>query len=291
MKQINSISNLFFLSIVFVSALSVSTSCAPEQKKAMGIQLYSVRDSINKDVEGTIAQVGEIGYKYAEAAGYSDGKFYGMEPEDFKAVVEKSGMKLISSHTSLAAPDAEGWDEAMAWWDQCIDAHKRAGAAYIVQPWMDNVGYDTADGLKRYCDYFNAVGEKCNAQGIRFGYHNHNREFGPTGDSLVANIYDFMLANTDPEKVMFQMDVYWCVVGGKNPVDYFNANPGRFELLHIKDKEELGASGMMDFKPIYEAIPTAGAKYCIVEVERYNFEPMESIKMSFDFLNNADYVK
>lgn len=289
MKHYNLISNLFLFSVVLFSASAIS-SCAPE-KKAIGIQLYSVRDAIGQDVEGTLAKVGEIGYNYAEAAGYSDGKFYGMEPEAFKAAVEKSGMQLVSSHTSHSVPDSAGWDQAMAWWDQCIDAHKRAGCAYIVQPSMDHVGYESLDGLKRYCDYFNAVGEKCNAQGIRFGYHNHNKEFGPTADSLVTNIYEFMLANTDPAKVMFQMDVYWCTVGGKNPIDYFNANPGRFELLHIKDKEELGASGMMDFKPIYESISVAGAKYCIVEVERYNFEPIESLKMSYDFLNNAEYVK
>lgn len=99
-----------------------------------------------------------------------------------------------------------------------------------------------------------------------------------------------MLQNTDPAKVMFQIDLYWCVVGGKNPVDYFRNYPGRFELWHIKDKEEIGASGMMDFKSIWAEKEISGMKYGIVEVEQYNFDQFTSCKMSLDFLNEADYV-
>ncbi len=84
------------------------------------------------------------------------------------------------------------------------------------------------------------VGEICNAKGIRFGYHNHDQEFSTKPDSIIS-VYDFMLQNTDPAKVMFEMDLYWTVMGGANPVDYFNKYPGRFELWHIKDKAEIGA--------------------------------------------------
>ncbi len=99
-----------------------------------------------------------------------------------------------------------------------------------------------------------------------------------------------MLELTDPAKVMFQLDLYWIVVGGKDPLDYFDRYPGRFEVWHIKDKEELGASGMMDFESIFAAREKSGAKYGVVEVEQYNFEPAESCQKSFDFLNEADYV-
>jgi sugar phosphate isomerase/epimerase len=153
---------------------------------------------------------------------------------------------------------------------------------------MGGSGYESLEGLKRYCEYFNAVGEKCNAAGIRFGYHNHDQEFKKEFEG--KPVYDWMLELTDPEKVMFQLDLYWIVEGGKNPVDYFEKYPGRFELWHIKDKAEVGASGNMDFASIFAKRKLSGAKYGIVEVEEYNFTPLESCKKSLEFLNAADYV-
>ena len=141
---------------------------------------------------------------------------------------------------------------------------------------------------KRYCEYFNAVGEKCNAKGIRFGYHNHDREFSTELDG--KPVYDWMLELTDPAKVMFQLDLYWIVVGGKNPVDYFKTYPGRFELWHIKDKEEVGASGTMDFAAMFAEKELSGAQYGIVEVEEYNFEPLVSCQKSLEWLKAADFV-
>lgn len=259
--------------------------------KEIGIQLYSVRDDMNKDVKTTIEKLGKIGYTFAEAANYKDGKFYGMEPEAFKALLETNGMRFVSSHTGIDyTGDAASWDAAMIWWDKAIEAHKRAGCKYIVKPSMGSYPYTNLEALKKTCQYFNAIGEKCNANGIRFGYHNHDKEFVKIsdGDDL---IYDYMLMHTDPQKVTFEMDVYWVFKGGQSVIDYFNRYPNRFELLHIKDEKEIGSSGLIDFKPIYQNKSAAGTKHCIVEVERYNFEPMESVKKSFDFLNNAPYVK
>jgi sugar phosphate isomerase/epimerase len=276
--------------LLAVSGLFLSTfySCKPA-KKNIGLQLYSIRDSIGRDVPGAIAKVSEMGYTFVEPAGYSNGKFYGMEPAAFKALLEKNNLPMLSSHTGLPVPDSAGLAAAMAWWDTCIDAHVAAGAKYIVQPFMGGTAYESVAGLKAYCDYFNAVGEKCNAKGIRFGYHNHDKEFSTKLDSTVI-VYDYMLQNTDPTKVMFEMDLYWTVMGGAKPVDYFNKYPGRFELWHIKDKEEIGASGMMDFAGYWAAAATSGMKYGIVEVERYNYDEYTSCKMSNDFLNAAAYV-
>lgn len=155
---------------------------------------------------------------------------------------------------------------------------------------MGKYAYGSLEGLKKTCEYFNAVGEKCNKAGVRFGYHNHYSEFKniPGTDQI---IYDYMVKNTDPKKVTFEMDVYWIYKGGQQAVDYFNKYPGRFELLHIKDAKELGASGEMDFKPIFENAKKAGAKLFIVENEQYNFPPLESVQKCLDFLNKAAYVK
>jgi len=288
MKKRNLFRIFLFVAVVGVASMAFYSCQKPAPQKNIGLQLYSLRDSIKNDVPGTVAKVGEMGYKFVEAAGYRDGMFYGMSPADFKALCEANGLQFMGSHTGRDVPDSTNWEETMTWWDQCIDAHAAAGVKWIVQPWMGRVGYESVEGLKRYCDYFNVVGEKCNAKGIRFGYHNHDKEF--TQIDSVTTIYDFMLENTDPAKVMFQLDLYWIVVGGKNPVDYFNKYPGRFELWHIKDKAEVGASGMMDFASIFAESAKAGLQYGVVEVEEYNFEPFESCKKSLDFLNAADYV-
>jgi len=264
-------------------------SCKSPAGKNIGLQLYSIRDSINRDVPAAIEKVADMGYTFVEMAGYRDGKFYGMDPAEFSALCQKNGLQVLSSHTGRSLPDSAGYEEAMAWWDQCIDAHYAAGVKFIVQPSMDRSAYESIENISRWCAYFNEVGEKCNAKGIRFGYHNHANEFTTVfGDTI---LYDFMLQNTDPEKVMFELDLYWCVEGGKNPVDYFNKYPGRFELWHIKDKEEIGASGMMDFETMWTARDISGMKYGIVEVERYNFDQFTSCAKSYEFLNNAEYVQ
>jgi len=284
--------NIFTILLVLIIAGSLATlnySFKPVKQKNIGLQLYSLRDSIRKNVPATIEKVAKMGYKFVEPAGYANGKIYDMDPVAFKELCAKNGMTVLSAHVSQPLPTTETWDKTMAWWDVCIDAHVKAGAKYLVQPSMGGDAYKSLENLKKWCEYFNAVGAKCNAKGLRFGYHNHDREFSTVFDG--QTMYDFMLANTDPAKVMFQLDLYWCVEGGKNPVDYFNKYPGRFELWHIKDKEEIGASGGMDFYAMWAAAKKSGMKYGIVEVEKYNFDQFTSCAKSLEFLNAAKYVK
>ncbi len=295
--------NNFSLKNLLIGALAAvvlqgMVSCTPAQKqpaavekpaeKFIGLQLWSVKDSM-KNVAGTIVSVGQMGYQFVETAGYGDGKIYGFDPVEFKNLCEENGLQFLGAHTGKDVPTPEKWDETMAWWDTCIAAHQAAGVIWIVQPWMGATGYETLEGLKNYCTYFNAVGEKCNAAGIRFGYHNHDKEFSTLLEG--KPVYDWMLELTDSTKVMFQMDLYWTVVGGKDPIAYFNKYPGRFELWHIKDKAEVGGTGtMMNFAPIFAERTKAGAKYGIVEVEEYNFPPLESCAKSLEFLKAAEYV-
>jgi len=287
----NLIKPLVIIALVAIIIGGLSQSSFAKKKKDIGLQMYSLRDDLNKDVKGTIVKMGKIGYTSMEAASFDNGKFYGMEPEAFKALLEANGMKLVSSHTGANyTGDQASWDAAMIWWDMAIAAHKKAGCTYIVKPSMGDYPYKNLEALKKTCEYFNAIGEKCNAAGIRFGYHNHNKEFTKITDAPDL-VYDYMVKNTDPKKVTFELDVYWIYKGGQNAVAYFNKYPKRFELLHIKDEKEIGASGLIDFKPIYDNRAKAGTKVCFVEVERYDFEPFVSVQKSFDFLNNASYVK
>lgn len=283
----------YTLSFILPLLLSIATlpfACKPDvpEQKNIGLQLYSLRDSMKINPVKTIEEVGKIGYKTVELAGYSDGKFYGMSPTEIKDVVEKNGMTIISSHCGMPVPDSVQWDSVMAWWDKSIDAHSAAGIKYVVQPSMDSIGYQSLEGLQRYCDYFNAIGEKCLARGMRFGYHNHDQEFEQVDGQV---IYDYMLQHTDSSKVFFQIDLYWIQQGGANAVEYFNKYPNRFVSYHVKDTLEVGASGKIDFKAIFEHADIAGLKYYIVEQEEFTTTPMEGVKLSYDFLNKAEYVK
>ncbi len=269
-------------SLLFV-VLAIAMGCKASPRHEVYIQLYSVRDAVKTDLDGTIARLAAMGYKGVEAAGYADGKFYGLNPGEFKSLIEKTGMKVISSHASRPLadrPSLTDWDETWAWWDTAIAAHQAAGMQTIVIPWMPTPG-SLAD-LKTYCDYYNRIGERCNAAGLKLGYHNHAFEFTSIeGETM----YDYMLRNTDASKVFFQMDVFWVVEGGKNPVDYFSAYPGRFRQLHLKDEKELGKSGKVDFKSILRAREVAGVGELMVEVEKYSLEPIESVRVSLEYLN------
>jgi sugar phosphate isomerase/epimerase len=285
----NKLTSIVLLLAITASLSTIFYSFKPAKGKYIGLQLYSIRDSIRKDVPGAIEKVAKMGYKFVEPAGYADGKIYGMDPLAFKDLCKKNGLKVLSAHVGQPLPTEANWDKTMAWWDLCIETHVAAGAKYLVQPSMGGDAYKSLETLKKYCEYFNAIGEKCNAKGLKFGYHNHDKEFSTKLDG--QTMYDVMLNNTDPKKVLFEIDLYWAVVGKANPVDYFKKYPGRFELWHIKDEKEIGASGMMDFKAIWAESKISGMKYGVVEVERYNFDQFTSCKKSIDFLNAADYVK
>ena len=277
-----------------------SCCCADEcrpQKKEMCIQLYSARDLIGnaekyaQNHEAVLKALAEMGYTSVETANYSDGKFYGVSPEQFKADVEAAGMKVLSAHSNyklskeeIAAADLS---KALAWWDVAIPAHKAAGMEYIVIP---SVGRrpETLQGVQVLCDYFNAVGQKCKDAGMKFGYHNHAYEMEKVEDKIMI---EYLIENTDPSLVFFQVDVYWAAYGHYSPADLFNKYPGRFALLHIKDKKEIGQSGMVGFDAVFANAEPAGMVEFVVEVEGCRNETaLDGIKVSADYLLNAPFV-
>lgn len=271
------------------------------KKKDIAIQLYSVRDRIgsfntktdNYSTDYTIIlkELAQMGYTGVEAAGYTDGNFYGRSPEQFKKDVEGAGLKVLSSHLNKPLTDEElfsgNYSEALKWWDECIAAHKAAGMTYIVMPWLSVP--KTVKDLKTYCEYFNEVGKRCRQNGIYFGYHNHTQEFEKVENQVT--MYDYMIENTNPEYVFFEMDVYWTVMGRNSPVDYFKKYPGRFKILHIKDHREIGQSGMVGFDAIFNNAETAGVEHIVVEMEGATTTIEEGLKISADYLIKAPFVK
>ncbi|MCD7898748.1 MAG: sugar phosphate isomerase/epimerase [Bacteroides sp.] len=293
---------LFTALLILASALPLQTITAQKKKskKDISIQLYSVRDLIKNanqngeasaDYTDILKKLAKMGYTGIEAANYNDGKFYNRTPEEFKEDIEKAGLYVLSSHcTRQLSPEelsSGNFTESLKWWDQCIAAHKAAGMTYIVTPWADVP--KTVKDLKTYCDYYNEIGKRCKQNGLQYGYHNHAHEFQKVENKVM--MMDYMIENTDPEYVFFEMDVYWVIIGKNSPVDYINKYPGRFKVLHIKDHREVGQSGMVGFDAIFKNAKTAGVKHLVVEVEKYSTEIEESIQTSIDYLLKAPFVK
>ena len=257
----------------------------PRKKKSIGLQLYSIGGDMSADAAQALRQISEMGYSTAETASYGDGKFYGRTPAEFRKMAEDLGIAVTGAHIArnLDKNDMQG---CMDWWKQACDAQAAVGGKTIVMPYFP-VGSTLAD-LQDYCDYFNRIGEIANAAGLRFGYHNHSHEFNKIEGQVIE---DYMIENTDPDKVFFELDVYWAVIGEASPVDYFHKYPGRFKMLHIKDRREIGQSGMVGFDAIFENAKTAGVENIIVEVEQYSYDVEKSVKLSLDYLLKAPFVK
>jgi sugar phosphate isomerase/epimerase len=267
------------------------------KKKEIAFQMYSVRDLIGnpnkyaQNHESTLKALAKMGYTAIEAANYDNGKLYGVTPEQFKADIEAAGMEVLSSHVGHNLNNEElksgKFDEALKWWAQCIDTHKRAGMKYIVNPGVNFP--NTLAEADIICKYLNKVGEMVNAAGMKFGYHNHSYEFNKVEGQVW---YDYMIKHTDADKVFYEMDVYWAVRGQVSPVEYFKKYPNRFTLLHIKDHKEFGESGMVGFDAIFNNADKAGLKHLVVELEASNRPNiLDGMKVCADYLNAAKFVK
>lgn len=274
-------------------AATLASCCAQKpaaEKKEMGIQLYSMRDAFfhcDGNYRPILDSLAAWGYTSVELFGYGDGKVLGYPCDEFKANAEETGLKIISSHVGhdLTAEEKANHDftAALEWWKQCIADHKAMGCRYLVTA---GVGVPaTIDELQTICDYFNEIGKLCAAEGMQYGYHNHSHEFRRVEGQVM---YDYMIQHTDPANVFFEMDVYWAVVGGAAPCEYFRTYPGRFSVLHIKDLCTLGESGMVGFDAIFNATDVSGMKDYVVEVE---CDPYPSVKNSAIYLQNAPFVK
>jgi len=247
--------------------------------KKIGVQAYSVRDALQEDFSGSMKKIADMGYEYIEAYGLSlDGKLFGMTPAEYKKIVDDLGMKVISSHATYFTPD-----QAPA----LIEASQAAGLEYLVIPWL---GEELRTDYMKIADNLNKVGELVNQAGLKFGYHNHNFEFEKQGDKYPLEI---MLENTDPDLVTFEMDIYWVVNAGADPMALINKYPGRFSLYHVKDanpelEQTTVGQGIIDFKELLSARKKAGLDYYFVEDERTD-DPFGNLKAAIDYLNQLEF--
>ena len=261
---------------LFVTASAIPGAAVP--KKHMGVQVYSVK-GFDSDVAGSLKTLADEGYVALEIANYeaATGLVAGMKPAEFAALAKKDGLEVLSSH-ARAKVDVKDEAGTLAAWGKIFDDHKLMGCKYVILPM--NIWAGTVEGLKAECALLNKIGDEANKRGIKFGYHNHNIEFAKVAKT--DQYYeDFLITNTDPKKVIFEMDVYWTTVGGQDPVAYLKKYPTRIQMLHIKDEYVLGATGKVNFKDIFTQFYKNGYNNWFVEMED-NMTPeqrVQSMKM------------
>jgi sugar phosphate isomerase/epimerase len=262
-------------------------SCQQAKEHTIGLQLYTVRDKIQHDLDRTLNRLAEIGYNSLEAAGYNmtEGTFYGMKPKVFADKVKALGMPLHSSHTVFEPENAE----------KVFSDAAEAGCLYVIHPYLPDNQRENIDGYRITAEKFNRMGEVAKKYGVRFGYHNHAFEFEPMEGEIGM---DILIQGTDASLVTYEIDIYWVTRAGYDPVDYIRRYPGRFELFHVKDMTKGDdmffapvGHGRISWENIFALKDIAGMKYFFVEQDNFrDLDSMESVEMSFNYLKNAPFL-
>ncbi len=260
---------------------------AADSKKLQqfGLQLWTVKDVMAKDPAGTLKQVASFGYKQIEGFEGAKGMFWGMTNKEFKKTMDDLGTEFVSSHCDINNVGLFEKKAALA---------AEIGMKYLICPFYG--AQKTLDGYKKAADEFNNRGEICKKNGLRFAYHNHWYTF-----QLQEGIrpHEILLKNTDPDLVDYEMDIYWVVTAGADPVEWLRKYPNRFRLCHIKDRKkdagekEFDAScdlgtGSIDFAKIAKVAAENGMKYYIVEQEKYTGPTLDAAKVDAGYMKNLE---
>lgn len=247
----------------------------------LGLQLYSVRDQLAQDYEGTLKEVHTLGYRQVEAAG-----FYHRTPAQVKAAMQSAGLHLVSAHYPA--------EQLMAGLEPILDFHRKLGTAHFIicsfpsfrEPAKRKLPFDqqvtsfTLDDWRWNAEQFNKWGKQVKDAGFQFGYHNHTMEFQPQHGVIP---YDLLLKDTDPSLVIMELDCGWVTVGGGSPEHYLRTYPNRIKMLHVKDFKkgvgrgsvahpppaaELG-QGTADYPAIFAAVKPGSLEHIFVEQEEF----------------------
>ena len=265
-----------------VAVGAVLPACSPARSATrlsqIGVQLYTVRTLMEKDVERTLAGVAAAGYTEVEFAGY-----FKKTPAEIKAMLDRHGLVAPAVHSGSIAP---------ADWAKALEAANVIGHKFIVMPWIPVERRKTLDDWKQVAADFNRLAASAKAAGLQFAYHNHDFEF-PLVEGKVP--YDVLLADTDPNLVKLEIDLYWITKGGQDPLAYFARWPGRIPLVHVKDGKgppqwamtEVG-SGAIDWKRIFAKSQQAGIQHYFVEHDQ-PADPIASITASCVYLKQLEF--
>src|SRR5258706_3217128 len=277
------------------SLLSAGFLVAPSEfkrrKSLIGLQLYTVRDAMQKDPADTLSKVAKIGYNSVEGATYTGTqKFYGMGSSAFSKLLKENGLVMPSGHYRLGEEQPKGEIQKgtiLHEWDKAVDDAAEVGLKYMVCAYLSVDERKGLDHYKYVADQLNIAGERCKKSGIQLCYHNHDFEFVKQDDKYP---YDVLLG-ADKDLVKMEMDIYWVTKAGQDPVELFNQNPGRFPLMHLKDMDntpekaftEVG-NGVINFKEILKHKKKAGLQYFFVEEDKCPGSPFDSITQSISYI-------
>jgi sugar phosphate isomerase/epimerase len=256
------------------SRVANRAALAATHLKVIGVQLYTVRDLLQKDFEGTLARLASIGFREVEFVEY-----YGRNPQAVRAALQTAGLDAPSAHVPIEA--------ARANWPRVLEAAHAIGHKHVVVAWLPETERRTLDAYRAAAELFNRVGEQARAAGIRFAYHNHAFEFGRLEGRIP---YDVLLERCDPRHVSFEMDLYWITKGGQDPLAYFARWPGRFPMVHVKDSAgppehrmvDVGA-GTIPWSAIFARREQAGIQHYFVEHDA-PADPLASVRASYEYL-------
>ena len=276
---------------------------AAKYKKLVGVQLFSIREDMRKDPQGTLNALAEMGYKYVEHANYIGRKFYGWEAKEFKKRLDDLGMKMPSGHTVMGKLH---WDDAKNdftdLWKNTVEDAAIMGQELVISPSIDMGIRKDKNLLLKYMDIFNKSGELCQKSGMRFGYHNHDFEFSEKLEGEL--LYDIMLNNTDPTLVAQQLDIGNMINGGGVPAEVMKKFPGRFVSMHVKDEVPSSAghekfestvlgkgSGQIDVQALVKlGDKEGGTKHFIIEQESYQgLKPLDCMKQNIAIMRGWGY--
>ncbi len=286
MNQSSKITRQQFLKL---GALATSAALLPQfdvfaaSPKKVGLQLYTLRDLMAKDPDGTLRKVAQIGYKEVEPYGYGSGKFFGKTPKEFAALMKELGLSAPSGHY-MTGNVMKGKGTLTDGWKQAVDDAAAIGQKYMVCAYLFPPERTKLDDYKKFAVLFNKSAEVCKAAGIQFAYHNHDFEFKPMDGQIP---YDVLLNGTDKNLVKLELDLYWATFADQDPVALFKKHPGRFPLWHVKDMEKTAerafapvGTGSINFQRIFDAKKTAGMTHYFVEQDVCKLPPLESIAIS-----------
>lgn len=243
----------------------------------IGLQLYSLRREMAADFEGTLEQLAAIGFREMEFAGY-----HGRSAPEVRRILDGLGLTTPAAHIQLNAVREN--------LEQEIETAATLGQRYIVVPSLPAAERGLAD-YQRHAETLNRAGEKTRQAGITMGYHNHNFEFDILENGKIG--YDVLVAETDPDLVEFEMDLYWIAEAGYDPIFYFLKYPGRFPMLHVKDRSYTGGMvdvgrGEIDFVTLFTYVETAGFRHYFVEHDNPG-DGINSIAYSFNTVNELRF--
>lgn len=250
----------------------------------IGLELYTVRDALGKDFEGTLARVAKIGYKEVEFAGmFAKLPDFTPAPKHALEVLKANGLTAPATHVPYTALSPANWPKV-------IEASEIVGNKYIVNPSIDRELAKTADGWKKAAETFNRAGKESVRSGIHLGYHNHVEEFKPVDGKLP---YDILLTECDPKLVVMEMDLGWAHKAGADPLAYFAKYPGRFPLVHVKDFDKDGnmtevGKGVIDWKAIFAKADLGGIKHYFVEHDDPK-DRFASAQTSYEYLEKLRF--